>query len=167
VAVGRLGGSPLYALFFGLSQEEDLERRTAPLADRESVMQEMLDRVNRERRKARLHPLRLHPALNRAAQRHAEDMYARSFYGHGTPEGRTPLERVRAAGYAPLSVAENVARGQVTVKEVMDGWMDSRVHRVNILGRDFSHVGFGLAYGVNAMGPTVLWVQVFGTPMEG
>ena len=164
VGVGKLGRSTLYALFFGLSLEEDFARRTASLGDRESVIREMLDRLNTERRKARLHPLRLHPALSRAAQGHAEDMLARSFYGHETPEGRTPLERVQATGYAPSTVAENIARGQFSGEEVMDSWMDSKVHRVNILGRSFTEAGLGFAAGINETGPTILWVQVFAAP---
>lgn len=164
VGVGKLGRSALYALFFGLSLEEDFARRTASLGDRETVIGGMLDRLNVERRKARLHPLRLHPELSRAAQRHAEDMLARSFYGHETPQGRTPLERIQSTGYAPSTVAENIARGQFSVDEVMEGWMDSKVHRVNILGRSFTEAGLGFAAGINETGPTILWVQVFAAP---
>ena len=164
VGVGKLGRSNLYALFFGLSLEEDFARRTASLGDREGVIHAMLDRLNAERRKVRLHPLRLHPELSRAARRHAEDMLARSFYGHETPDGRTPLERVQATGYAPSTVAENIARGQFSVEEVMEGWMDSKVHRVNILGRSFTEAGLGFAAGINETGPTILWVQVFAAP---
>jgi uncharacterized protein YkwD len=167
VGVEQLGDSPLYALFFGLSLDEDFARRTVSLTDRESVIRDMLDSLNAERRKARLHPLRVHPALAKAAQRHADDMLARSFYGHETPEGRTPLDRARAAGYVPLSIAENIARGQFSVDEVMEGWMHSPVHRANIVSRDFSQVGFGVAYGINGTGPTVVWVQLFGAPPGG
>jgi uncharacterized protein YkwD len=91
-------------------------------------------------------------------------MLARSFYGHETPEGRTPLDRVQASGYAPSTVAENIARGQFSVEEVMDGWMESRTHRVNILGRHFTEAGLAYAMGINEAGPAVYWVQVFATP---
>jgi len=165
IGSGRLDGDPLYALFFGVSQEGDFRKRSEGLADREALTQAMLGRVNAERRTARLSPLRLDPALTAAAQKHADDMLARSFYGHETPEGRTPLHRVKAAGYEPAAVAENVARGQYSVEEVMDGWMDSKVHRVNILGRDYAGIGLGFAHGINESGPATYWVQVFGRPL--
>lgn len=165
VGTGRLDGAPLYALFFGVSQEGDFQRRAEKLANRDALTREMLQRVNDERREAGLPPLRIQPALARAAQKHAEDMLARSFYGHESPDGRTPLDRVKAAAYEPASVAENVARGQFSVSEVMEGWMESQAHRVNILGRSFSEIGLGFAHGINETGPTTIWVQVFGTPL--
>ncbi|MFN2385678.1 MAG: CAP domain-containing protein [Thermoanaerobaculia bacterium] len=164
VGTSRLDRANLYVLFFGLSMQEDFARRTASLGNGEAVIQEMLDRVNAERRKAGLPALRLHPSLSRAARRHAEDMLARSFYGHETPEGRTPLDRVKASGYSPSTVAENIARGQFSVEEVMDGWMESRTHLVNILGRPFTEAGLGYAMGINEAGPAVYWVQVFAAP---
>jgi uncharacterized protein YkwD len=164
VGVSRLDRSNLYVLFLGLSMQEDFARRTASLENYEAVIQEMLERLNAERRRKRLPALRLHPALSRAAQRHAEDMLARSFYGHETPEGRTPLDRVNTSGYVPSTVAENIARGQFSVEEVMDGWMESKVHRDNILGRHFTEAGVGFAMGINETGPAVYWVQVFAAP---
>jgi uncharacterized protein YkwD len=164
VGASRLDRTNLYVLFFGLSMQEDFARRTASLENGETVVQEMLGRLNAERRKAGLPALRLQPSLSRAARRHAEDMLARSFYGHETPEGRTPLDRVKAGGYSPSTVAENIARGQFSVEEVMDGWMESRTHRVNILGRHFTEVGLGYAMGINESGPAVYWVQVFAAP---
>lgn len=164
VGYGLLDDAPLYVLFFGLSAEEFFAGKSAGLEDRKRLRREMLERVNRERKKARLPILYENPLLERAAQRHAEDMLARSFYGHETPEGRTPSQRARAAGYTPRSVAENIARGQFSVGEVMDGWMGSEVHRRNILNPFFSEVGFGFAHGKNESEPAVFWVQVFGRP---
>ncbi len=164
VGYGLLEDAPLYVLLFGLSAAEFFADKTAGLADREQLRAEMFERVNRERKNARLPPLRQNPHLERAAQRHAEDMLARSFYGHETPEGRTPFRRALLAGYTPRSIAENIARGQFAVGQVMDGWMESQVHRNNILNPSFSEVGFGFAHGRNKSGHAVFWVQVFGSP---
>src|SRR5260370_42566512 len=89
-------------------------------------------------------------------------MLARSYYDHDSPEGTTVLERSRAAGYRPSLAAENIARGQYTIEEVMDGWMSSPVHRENILSPLFADIGSGLAGGKNANGDQSFWVQCFG-----
>ena len=124
----------------------------------------MLARVNSERVRAGLPPLRREEHLERAAQRHAQDMLARSFYGHETPQGVGPFARALAAGYRPGSIGENVARGQFSVEEVMDGWIKSPPHRRQLLDPEFSEVGFGFAHGHNADGYQTYWVQLFGRP---
>jgi uncharacterized protein YkwD len=58
-------------------------------------------------------------------------------------------------------VAENIAAGQRTAPEVVDGWMNSPGHRKNILSRDVSQIGIGFATGGEY---GTMWVQVFGTP---
>lgn len=161
VGVGRSKGTGVYVFLFALSQGEFFAKSTEQLSDLEGLRRAMLSRVNEERRKTRRPPLRVNPHLERAAQRHAEDMLARAFYGHQTPEGLGPFQRAAAAGYRPASVAENIAQGQYSLEEVMDGWMKSEPHRRDILGR-FSEVGFGFARGKNREGYQVIWVQVFG-----
>jgi uncharacterized protein YkwD len=91
-------------------------------------------------------------------------MLKRSFYGHNSPEGGTVRERAIAAGYRLTSVGENVASGQPTIEEVMDGWMASDRHRDNVLSKVFTEAGFGLAIGKNRSGYQMIWVQVFGRP---
>lgn len=164
LGIGRFLDMPLYVFVFGLTSRESFKRRTGHLADPDRLRIEMLERINAERRKAGQRPLRASPTLQRAAQSHAEDMLARSFYGHESPDGKTPAERAHSAGYRSGSVAENIARGQFSVEEVMKGWMESEVHRRNILAPSFSEVGFGFANGKNREGYQVFWVQLFGDP---
>jgi uncharacterized protein YkwD len=76
------------------------------------------------------------------------------------------LERTRRVGYAAHSVGENLAKGQTTVAEVMEGWIESPVHRRNILDPFFRETGFGIAIGKMPEGDQVLWIQVFGQPRE-
>jgi uncharacterized protein YkwD len=61
-------------------------------------------------------------------------------------------------------VGENIASGQPSVDQVMDGWMASDEHRPNILSKVFTEAGFGLAIGKNRGGFQVIWVQLFGRP---
>lgn len=161
VGVARLDDIPLYVFLFARSWPEFFADKTAELSDLARVRAALLDRINRERETAGLRPVRENPLLDETALRHARDMLARSYYGHDSPEGTTALERSKAVGYRPRYVGENVARGQYSPEEVMDGWMASELHREHILGKLFSDVGCAVAIGKNANGYQVLWVQVF------
>jgi uncharacterized protein YkwD len=158
---------PFYVFLFGFSWEDFVAGKREEFADLEAVRRALLERVNRERRAARLPPVRPEPLLDETAQRHAADMLARSFYNHDSPEGTTVLERSRAAGYRPASVAENIARGQYAIEEVMDGWMSSPIHREHLLSPIFADIGSGVAVGKNANGYQILWVQCFGRSKTG
>jgi len=97
IGVGvSLEGTPLYVVLFGLSWEDFFREKTAPFADLERVRREMLARVNRERTSRGLAPLRRQPRLDDAAQAHARDMFARRYYSHDTPEGKSAMDRVQA-----------------------------------------------------------------------
>jgi uncharacterized protein YkwD len=153
---------PVYVFLFALSWEDFVAGKRAEFSNLEAVRRALLGRVNRERRAAGLPPMRGEPLLDETAQRHAADMLARSYYGHDSPEGTTVQERSQAAGYRPRSVAENIARGQYAIEEVMDGWMSSPTHREHILSPLFADIGSGLAVGKNVNGYQILWVQCFG-----
>jgi stress response protein SCP2 len=125
------------------------------------LVRDVVDATNRERASAGLPPLQLEPRLGVAAQAHAEDMVGRRFFAHDTPDGRTVADRVLAAGYAYAVVAENLAAGQRSPAEVVQGWMSSPGHRANILAPAVRQIGVGYVGG-GEYGTT--WVQVFGTP---
>ncbi|MEU8825527.1 CAP domain-containing protein [Streptomyces sp. NPDC048636] len=121
---------------------------------------EVITLTNAERAAARLAPLTAEPRLTTAAQRHSDDMVARDFYSHTAPEGQQPWDRARAAGATHRGIGENIACGQRSAAEVVQGWMNSPGHRANILKPDFSHIGVGYATGSRA---GTYWTQVFGS----
>ncbi len=162
LGVGRRDDVPLYVFLFAFSWDDFFREKTGLLADLERVRREMLERVNSERAARHLPPLRRHPRLDDAAQTHATDMLARRYYGHDTPEGKTVMDREKAKGYRATFAGENIARGQYSVKEVMDGWMGSPVHQEHLLSTMLTEVGFGLAFGKTPEGYQVIWVQDFG-----
>ncbi len=165
IGISEIRGTPLYDFLLAWRESESFARQTAALGDLTRAREAMLARVNAERAKVGRPPLRLDPRLSAAAQAHAEDMMVHSYYAHASPEGKTPLDRVRKTGYAPHIVAENIARGPFTVDEVMDDWMLSREHRANLLHPAFRDFGAGIVVGRNAaVGFTVIWVQDFAAP---
>ncbi|MEU5952456.1 CAP domain-containing protein [Streptomyces sp. NPDC047525] len=115
--------------------------------------------TNAERTAAGLRPLSADPLLTVAAQGHSADMIARAFYAHTSPDGGEPWHRASAAGSTHRAIGENIACGQRTPAEVVDGWMNSPGHRANILKPSFTHLGVGFAGGGSA---GTYWTQLFG-----
>ncbi|MEM6457725.1 MAG: CAP domain-containing protein, partial [Acidobacteriota bacterium] len=134
------------------------------LADLDAVRADHLDRLNRLRRDADRPPLRASAALDRTAQAYAERMLREGFYGHVSPDGGDVMDRVQAMRYPARAAGENLGTGQRTLVRVIDDWLDSPPHRANLLNRSFREVGLGVIATPGDDGPTVLWVQVFGTP---
>ena len=119
----------------------------------------VIDLTNRERTRHGLPPLSADPPLTTAAQAHSADMVARSFYAHTAPDGSEPWDRAAAAGSTRRSIGENIACGQRSPAEVVEGWMNSPGHRANILKPGFTHIGIGFAGGGRA---GTYWTQLFG-----
>ncbi|QKV97976.1 CAP domain-containing protein [Streptomyces sp. NA02950] len=113
--------------------------------------------VNQERDRRGLVCLVTDERLRNAARSHSEDMARRGFIDHFTPEGLSPGDRMLAHGF-PLPAAENLAAGQPHPLVVMDGWMNSPGHRVNILHPDIRIIGVGVYFA--EYGP--VWTQNFG-----
>lgn len=126
-------------------------------ADSHSTMEnEVVDLVNRKRAKAGCDPVAVDLRLANAAEAHSRDMAERGYFDHFTPEGVTFRDRIQNAGFANPSIGENIAHGQRSAAEVMDGWMASEGHRANIVNCGFSLIGVGL--DDNGM----YWTQDFG-----
>ncbi|MFI6559662.1 CAP domain-containing protein [Streptomyces sp. NPDC050534] len=149
VGDGRFGDMYWTALWARPFTPGDLARTAA----------EVVDLTNRERARAGLPALAADALLTTAAQAHSADMVARAFYSHTSPDGSRPWDRAAAAGARRHSIGENIACGQRSPAEVVDGWMNSPGHRANILKPDFTHIGIGLAGG-GAAG--TYWTQLFG-----
>ncbi|MFF1482154.1 CAP domain-containing protein [Streptomyces sp. NPDC058301] len=123
------------------------------------TVSEVVALTNGHRARVGLRPLADDTRLATAAQAYSADMAARGFYSHTSPEGLEPWDRARAAGAAHRGIGENIACGQRTAAEVVEGWMNSPGHRANILKPDFTHIGVGFAGGGRA---GTYWTQLFG-----
>lgn len=131
-----------------------------------SDVSEVLRLVNLERAAVGAPPLALDPLLTLAAQRHSNDMAAKGFMSHTGSNGSTPWDRIKATGYAGMSLAENVAAGHLSPNAVMNAWMSSDGHRRNILNPNYRAIGIGIAYNPNAQF-RYYWTQNFGSVVSG
>ncbi|HWP20561.1 MAG TPA: CvpA family protein [Burkholderiaceae bacterium] len=107
---------------------------------------QMLVMVNEERRAQGLRPLQADPQLTEVARRHARDMFARGYFSHVSPEGKTPFDRLREDGVRYLAAGENLALAR-TLTTAHTGLMNSPGHRENILRPTFGRLGVGVLDG--------------------
>lgn len=107
-------------------------------------------------------PLQENARLAMAAMGKAEDMVINQYFSHVAPDGKTPWDWIRGAGYDYRYAGENLAVHYVTAEEAHEGWMASPDHRRNIADGRFADVGVGVARGTYAGFDTVFVVEMFG-----
>ena len=113
---------------------------------REDLEAKMLLLVNEERKKAGVNPLAGDPELTIVARSHSKDMFAKGYFSHVTPDGKSPYDRIRNAGVRFLTAGENLALAQ-TLSMAHKGLMNSPGHKANILEPKFGRVGIGILDG--------------------
>lgn len=129
---------------------------------------EMLNQINIIREEVGVKPLLLCTSLNNSSQNYAANMARNDFFSHNGKNGSTLISRTKKAGYVATSearkfaIGENIAKGQISVKEVMRAWRNSKGHYKNMIDVNFTHVGFGRSKDENSMNK-LFWVQNFGT----
>jgi len=109
--------------------------------------------INQQRARVGLNPLAANRRLARAASRHAGDMARNNYFSHVSLSGKSPLRRVRAAGWR-RGVGEALAWGcgpQASPAAIVDAWLGSASHRAIILGRG-RVVGIGSKRGGGCSG---------------
>lgn len=114
--------------------------------------------VNRERRRAGLLSLQLSDDLSYVARTKSWDMYYHQYFSHQSPVFGSPFDMLTQFGIVYRIAAENIALGQMTPQAVMNAWMNSEVHRNNILFPYFTEIGVG--YFRHAGSPPY-WTQLF------
>jgi uncharacterized protein YkwD len=94
-------------------------------------------------------------SLTQAATRHVTDMVTHEFFNHIGSDGSTPASRALDAGYAGAYIGENIARGYITLKDVMDRWESSESHCKSMMDFHYLYIG--------AAADQFYWVQVLGS----
>ncbi len=122
----------------------------------------MLTLINKERQANGLNPLSMNSALSSASRLHSQDMINRGFFNHINPDGLTPSDRAKNAGYNFIILAENIC-GNPSIDAGHLSLMGSPSHRSNILNPSYKEVGIGIVDG----GPYGKMItQMFGTQPE-
>ena len=103
----------------------------------------MLDLINNERRNAGLKLMTFDKKLALVAVKHSSDMLQRGYFSHYTPEGISPYDRMRNDRVRFRVAGENLALAQ-TLQSAHEGFMESPVHKANILHNSFERAGIGI-----------------------
>ncbi len=130
------------------------------------TIENVISLTNQSRAQNGLGQLSSNEKLRVAAQNKANDMLAKQYFAHNTPDGKTPWDFIKAAGYGYIIAGENLAVDFVQAENVEDAWMNSPGHRANILNKDFEEIGIGIAQGDFEGHTSIFVVQMFGAQPE-
>lgn len=125
----------------------------------------LMEAINKQRAKKKLPALRANALLFKVARAHSANMAKQSKMEH-VLNGKDPGERLLAAGYDYGKVSENLAMSDgpgAPLSEVVKGWMDSKIHRENLLSDRITETGLGIAK--NDKGE-VYYTQIFARPRK-
>lgn len=112
--------------------------------------------LNRERADRGLAPLVFAKRLGVSSWFHARDMRDEGYFGHTSPDGRSFVDRIRAARYLEdhendrWSLGETLAwssEATSTPSRVVEALMDSPTHHDVVLDPRFREVGIGVVRG--------------------
>ncbi|MCO7127297.1 CAP domain-containing protein [Sporolactobacillus shoreicorticis] len=110
--------------------------------------QKVVELTNQERTKAGLQPLKAdNSTLSKMARAKSQDMSDKNYFDHQSPTYGSPFDMMKKFGISYKSAGENIAAGQKTPEEVVQGWMNSPGHRANILNASFTTIGVGYVQG--------------------
>lgn len=126
----------------------------------ETLAKQMWALVNRDRQNpastaethGRARPLKWNDKLAAVALAHSRDMLRRRYFAHVDREGRTPTERINAAGIRWRGLAENIAINQTVAdaeRDLMDEPRFQQNHRGNILNPAYTDIGIGIVEAPN------------------
>ena len=134
-----------------------------PATTNDSFIQKVFELTNEQRQQAGLQPLQMNQKLDDTAEAHSQDMAVNHYFSHNSLDGSSASARADKEGYNYSTFGENIAAGQATPEEVVQGWMNSPGHRANILNPNFKDIGVGYYYLANDSGYHSYWTQDFGT----
>lgn len=111
-------------------------------------------------------PVTWNTYLEQSAAGHAADMARQRYFSHTSKDGRSLEDRVALGGYVfngykSFAIGENIAWGQESIIEVMNGWINSPGHCKNLMNPAFKEVGVAEnnEYWVQDFGGRESWTQ--------
>jgi uncharacterized protein YkwD len=127
-----------------------------------------LDLHNQTRVANGLPTLCVDQTLTTAARGHSDEMLAYGYFSHNSYSGESFDQRLVRYGYTGwTALGENIAYGSGSYgapDPIFNNWMNSTLHRANILNGSFRQVGIGVRLGTYQGYPGVnMYTVDFGT----
>jgi uncharacterized protein YkwD len=131
---------PYFFTFF-YKKKPKPDKKPINMADISDLEIEILQLINEHRATLSLSPLVFHPAIQESSFQHSTNMVNKIVaFGH---EGFSDRANKLVQSLGGSAASENVAMGQRTAEEVVQGWLNSPGHRNNIEG-DFNLTGISV-----------------------
>ncbi len=137
------------------------QKLTIPTVTTTAQENEVIRLVNVQRSKVGLQSLTMNWQLCRVARYKSADMANKGYFAHQSPTYGSPFQMMESFGLKFSAAGENIAYGQKTPAEVMNGWMNSPGHKSNILNGTYTEIGVGLAKNKSGV---CYWTQQFIKP---
>lgn len=149
---------PLFAAFFSFpasSQKAVIQQRLSVSRIGE-FQTDILSYVNDYRKSLEKPPLQLLQPINLIAIGHSLDMASHQIpFGHQGFDTR--WDQIMKTEPGMMQMAENVAFGKLTAKEVVDLWINSPGHQTNLIG-NYNFTGIGIAESEDG---TLYFTQIY------
>lgn len=129
-------------IFISLSSVTFLDVKTT----KAFAANEIISQTNEQRAIVSAKPLVADNKLMTAAQTKAENMASLHYFSHNAPDGTPPWKFITDTGYEYLDAGENLAITNQDTTSIITGWMNSPAHRDNVLNKNFTSTGIGMAF---------------------
>ena len=113
---------------------------------RNGFEQQLFDLTNAARVRHGRSILQWDDAISETARKHSVDMAINDYFSHENLQGMSPFDRMKEDDIKFRRAGENLAYGQSSSIFAHEGLMNSKGHRENILIKDYSHLGIGVAF---------------------
>lgn len=114
----------------------------------ESVIIHMINNIRADRGLQLLNP---NPVLSNIARSRSQDMINRGYFSHSTPEGKNLSDILIENGVMYACIAENLSQASPpswgSPDVIINLWMNSSMHRANLLNPHYGQLGLGVADG--------------------
>ena len=107
--------------------------------------QDLFILTNEQRASNNVPLLAYNTKLELSATDKCRDMVAKGYWSHNAPDGTEPWVFIKKyTNYA--KAGENLSKGQYNSLDAVKAWMESPLHKKNMVDSDFTSVGFGVCY---------------------
>ena len=113
---------------------------------RNGFEQQLFDLTNAARVRHGRSILQWNDEIAETARKHSVDMAINDYFSHENLQGLSPFDRMKEDDIKFRRAGENLAYGQSSSIFAHEGLMNSKGHRDNILIKDYSHLGIGVAF---------------------
>lgn len=128
--------------------------------------QDMINLTNKSRIEAGLAPLAMNEKLAMAAEKKASDMFRFQYFDHNSPNGTTPWDFIKSAGYEYKYAGENLAIDFISAGGAHKALMESSSHRDNILNVNYTELGIAVKEDVFEGNKSIIIVEEFASPLH-